>query len=322
MSRIVAGIVIYKPDYLVLSKLIEEIAPEVSAIIIVTNSVMMASEYLNLQRLADQTPVVLDNPGENIGLGCAYERIMDFAQIKGLSGQADRVILFDQDSSPSRGMITALVARMDMLKLFGECPAVIGPKPVAAASNHKSPTIYYHSPSRHAASSEAVWFTISSGSLIDLAAYRQIGAFRGDFFIDCIDIEWCLRAWSEGYSCWSAEDVLMPHRLGTGYITVPLLGWKMPTQSSLRLNTYARNQAALLCMSHVPKYWKFRICAYLVVQILVYWLADRGKIARPKSMIAGFAAGIKGRLGPPPHINCAGKARTHSASCVKEVVRG
>lgn len=300
MQRIVAGIVTYNPDFPVLQGLVSAVAADVAAVVVVANSPMNASDRALLRRAAGNTPVHIDDPGDNIGLGGAYERIMARAD----SGErafrdVGRVVLFDQDSSPTAGMVSALVSRMDTLQRMGERPALVGPTPVAATPGHKPPTVYGHSSGRSVANSRAVWFAISSGSLIDVAAFREIGAFRSDFFIDAIDIEWCFRAWSAGYSCWTANDILMPHRLGGGQVSVPLIGWVLPLQTPLRLGTYARNQAALLRVGHVPRHWKVRVCCYLAAQTLAYWLADHGRTARPRSLVKGFVAGLAGRLGPP-----------------------
>ena len=82
---------------------------------------------------------------------------------------------------------------MDSLHRAGVRPAVIGPRPVAPnppGNAHKAPTIHPHRPGTRIGSAEPVWFVISSGSLISLAALSDVGGFEDDFFIDAIDVEW------------------------------------------------------------------------------------------------------------------------------------
>ncbi len=50
-------------------------------------------------------------------------------------------------------------------------------------------------PDRRARPTQSI---ISSGSAISADAYRVLGAFREDYFIECVDIEYGLRAWSRG----------------------------------------------------------------------------------------------------------------------------
>lgn len=293
MNRPLAGIVLYHPDLEVLSGLISAIAPEIAGLTLVCNTPLAPAEASLLEAAAGNIPFRIDDAGGNIGLGLAYQRIM-----AGTKGK--RVILFDQDSSPPPGMITSLMETMDLLQKTGQRPAIAGPKPVSASPDYKSPTIHRHSSGLRIGEASAVWFTISSGSLVEPAAFAAIGDFRGDFFIDAIDVEWGFRAWSKGYSCWLAENIEMPHRLGGGHIRIPLLGWQMPAQPPMRLYTYARNQAAMLRLPYIPGAWKRKACLYLMVQTIAYWLGDHGRLIRPSSIIKGFIAGLAGRLGPPP----------------------
>lgn len=55
---------------------------------------------------------------------------------------------------------------------------------------------------------------MTSGSLLDLAAYRAAGPYRDDFFIDFIDNEYCLRLVSSGYSVVQASRAVLRHTVG------------------------------------------------------------------------------------------------------------
>jgi rhamnosyltransferase len=41
--------------------------------------------------------------------------------------------------------------------------------------------------------------TITSGSLVSLTVFQLLGGLRDDFFIDCVDHEYCLRARAHGF---------------------------------------------------------------------------------------------------------------------------
>ena len=123
------------------------------------------------------------------------------------------------------------------------------------------------------ASATRVEFAISSGSLVDVAAARAIGPFRSDFFIDAIDLEWCMRANHLGFSVWVADRVFMDHRLGRGVIAIP--GLRLADQPPRRLYTFVRNQLAMLRLPHVPRLHKLKTVASLPARLAIYLVRNR-----------------------------------------------
>ena len=61
---------------------------------------------------------------------------------------------------------------------------------------------------------EDVSIVITSGALYNLKAYPKIDPFRDDFFIDYVDIEYCLRAKQNGYNIVVNCNARLYHRLG------------------------------------------------------------------------------------------------------------
>lgn len=87
---------------------------------------------------------------------------------------------------------------------------------------------------------------ITSGSLFSLAAFRELCGFRDEFFIDGVDVEYCLRARSRGFEVVLARKPLMQHCVGN--ITMHrLLGVKTWTSNHSPVRRYymARNQMIL-----------------------------------------------------------------------------
>ena len=291
MSRTIAGIVAFYPDPARVLRLIASIADDVSRIVLFANSPLEAAIKNGLSTAAAQTSVTLIAPGENVGLGSAYNRIVELARLEG----AEFVLLFDQDSTPSEGMVRRLEHLADELKSRGEKPAVVGPRPTKA--NGEPFKVPRRRSSAEGLPGLAVDFAISSGSLIALRATAEVGPFNEEFFIDAIDIEWCEGL--ERRRSVLGVDIPMTHRLGRGVIHLPL-GLRLTDQPSERLYTYFRNQVAMLRLPHVPSAWKLRFIASLPARCLIYAL--RNGFARPavSAIIFGLIDGIAHRLGPPP----------------------
>ncbi len=55
---------------------------------------------------------------------------------------------------------------------------------------------------------------MTSGNLVNLNIYKEIGGYNEDFFIDGIDIEYCLRLKKHGYRIVRFNDVEIDHDLG------------------------------------------------------------------------------------------------------------
>jgi rhamnosyltransferase len=291
-KRTVAGIVAFHPDPSGLVRLIASVAADVARIILFANSPLDRAVSDQIAKSAPGTPTTFITPGENLGLGRAYNSIIELALREG----AEFALLFDQDSMPSQGMVGRLEDLFDQLRRQNEKPAVVGPRPVKVNGEP------FKIPRRRAQPTHlpatAVDFAISSGSLIALSAVKAVGPFDEEFFIDAIDIEWCSRAWKAGWSVWLGTDIPMTHRLGLGVIHLPF-GLRMTDQPPQRLYTYFRNQVAMLRLAHVPAAWKLRFVASLPARCFIY--SVRNRFAKPvvKAIGLGLVDGIMNRLGSP-----------------------
>lgn len=289
--RTTAGIVTFKPDPADLVQLVSLIGHTTAQVVVFANSPLSADLQEAIHG-ASSSPVRFLSPGKNVGLGKAYNEIAAIAA----ESDSEFLLLFDQDSTPSRDMVPRLEAMAESLRARGSRPALVGPLPVNAAGEpFKIPYLENHPNSEGFA---AVSFAISSGSLIALDALAAVGSFNEDLFIDAVDIEWCFRARARGWSVWLGMNVPMSHRLGLGMIEVPL-GIQMADQPPHRLYTYFRNQTALLRMPHVPLAWKFRFVASVPLRSCVYGMRQRPGLLTLKAIGLGLLDGIRLKLGSP-----------------------
>lgn len=292
-TRCVAGIVIYRPQFEALRRLVASLADDVATVAIYANSPVSGEEQQALEAAAGLAELVVLRPGLNRGLGAAYNA---FRQLAEASGSAF-LFLLDQDSQPRAGLVRALVATHRALASRGERVAVVGPQPVDVEGEAMRLSAAKRQPPAKA-DPVRTRFVISSGSLIGLDALAEIGDFRSDYFIDAIDIEWCLRAGAAGYSIWVDPAVAMPHQLGRGVIRLPL-GLLLTDQPARRLYTYVRNQLAMLRLPHVPVQHKAKFVVSLPVRLVVHLVHHRFSRDCRMALANGLADGIRNRLGPP-----------------------
>ncbi|MBO1020551.1 glycosyltransferase family 2 protein [Methylobacterium sp. SD274] len=292
-TQTIAGIVIYHPDQANLLRLVGVLAPDVREIVIYANSAFSQQDEETLRAAAHGTDLSVMRPGSNLGLGVAYNVLLDHATKRG----APFLLLLDQDSLPPPGAIPRLAALHARLATAGKKPAIVGPRPTDWSGKPlRSPP--EQEGGRDETKATRVQFVISSGSLMNCEVARAVGPFRADFFIDAIDVEWCMRANHRGYSIWIADDVPMAHELGRGRIRLPF-GLTPTDQPPRRLYTFLRNQLAMLRMSHVPPAHKARTLLLLPLRIVVYLGRNRFSSEVRTALWRGLIDGACAKLGPP-----------------------
>ncbi len=59
-----------------------------------------------------------------------------------------------------------------------------------------------------------VWFTITSGSMLNMETYKQCGPFQNELFIDAVDHEYCFRIIQAGYQVINLDYLHLSHKIG------------------------------------------------------------------------------------------------------------
>lgn len=140
-----------------------------------------------------------------------------------------------------------------------------------------------------------VTYAISSGSLVNLAVYPEIGPHDESLFIDFVDIEWGLRASQLGYQVLTNLSAQLRHHLGDK--PVNFLGKQIVNHSPLRHYYYCRNLMAMLRKGHVPAIWKLHELAKLPIRVALYSLCNRNGKAHFILMLSGLWDGLKHQKG-------------------------
>lgn len=285
--RVAAATVLYKPDAGQLEALLAPLHRDgIRVFVFLNGPVAPAVEA----RLAAADAALLRSP-DNLGLGHALNAVGEAAATEGFAF----LLLLDQDSVPPSGLAEALVVQFDWL---APSAAALGPRLIAPEGEHYLEPWY----ARRSAAGPGITlvdFLPTSGTLISLAAWRQVGPFRADYFIDGVDVEWCFRASASGYRCYLAEAIAMPHRWGDATAQARRKP-QILRQSLTRSFYYLRNTVASLCLPHMPLGWRFRSCLRVVAQAVLLLGMQPFSGRTWRTVVAALSSGLRGKLGPIP----------------------
>ena len=287
-SQVCAIVITYHPDEALPDRL-DRLRPQVQGVIIVDNGSTEAERQM-LRGLAANPAVEVIFNGENLGVARALNIGLQRAAALGYVS----VLLLDQDSCVAKDMIETLLAAQASFPDTGRL-AVIG----SGFSEVK--------PSPHIGSSPPgdVWVevqsTITSGSLLPMAAYSAIGPFREELFIDHVDTDYCLRARAKGYRVIKTRKELMSHAIGSPTRHSMLWAKKWTTNHSPdRRYYFARNDTVMLREygTHGTAGWAWKSFCRSLRQCKRIALYEEGKAAKIGAVMHGWWDGMRGRLGP------------------------
>ena len=123
---------------------------------------------------------------------------------------------------------------------------------------------------------------------------------REDFFIDHVDIEWCHRARSMGYSLFGTGWATMYQRLGEARLRVWYLRWRYESEySPIRSYYRLRNLVALWKLDFIDWRWKVRNTWYgLGLFIPIHFFAKKQNAKHFLMAAKGVWHGLTNRMGP------------------------
>ena len=292
-DRLAAGTVLYHPDPDLLDRLLHALDRNDMHVFVFVNGETTSAVDDSLARISNIDTI---RSAANVGLGAGLNEIVRAAEAGGFS----HVLLFDQDSSPEPGLPSALSDCVRRLQIASEPVAAVGPRLVVPPGGRYKPLRYSKRRRAGLPCGTAVNFLPTSGSLVSIAAWRRIGPFRADYFIDGIDIEWCYRAWSQGYACVLVDELEMVHRWGVPSAKRGRSGHQIARQSDLRAYYHFRNALYGLRLTHMPWRWRASQVPRLTAQMFLF-VQSRG-FRRPSWVLLrrALAAGLAGRLGSAP----------------------
>lgn len=273
-ENICAIVVTYRPDQGLMERL-QCIHSQVRRTVVVDNgSEEDCFGHVNSAGSIPGMTVMRNNA--NRGIAAALNQGLEWARDHGYGW----VLLFDQDTVPWPTTLAKLI------QVYEEFPdkarlAVMGCNRFLKQAAGKK------------------WWTeaktvITSGSMVSLSAVRAIGNFREEFFIDCVDFEFCLRARSRGFAVVEILEPIMTHSIGNPK-PVRLLWIRGRTANHRPWRWYymARNNAVLIA-EYLWKdpFWGFRAGFTLAYTLLLSLIFDDSPWQRLKYVILGLSDAV------------------------------
>jgi rhamnosyltransferase len=299
-KRICAVLVSFHPDP-ELPIRVGRILAQMGALVVVDNGSGEAPRRM-LEEMAADPRISLELNGENLGIA----RALNIGIRRAAQLGYEWVLLLDQDSLPDAGMSDAMIAVHagfpDPARL-----AVLGAgfrdvhKPDPGVDGSSGRPESPGRPSEGSAAWEEVESVITSGSLLSVAMFDRIGAFRDEFFIDYVDADFCFRARSLGFRVVSTRKPLMSHAIGasTRHGILGIHRWTS-NHSADRRYYIARNDTVMLKEhGRLPGgAWALKSLGRRIrtaKRILLYEDAKWSKLA---AVAQGWWHGVWGKLGP------------------------
>lgn len=300
--NVCAIVVTYHPDMAVLGDLLSATCPQVGSMVIVDNgSPKHIVSWLRGQ-VGTANIFVIPLPG-NLGVGAAHNRGIAWARQHGFS----HVLLMDQDSIPARDMVQQLHDALEQLGNHNTLIAGIGPSYIDSYTGTRSSFVRFGLISIKKVDNEQqemggiieTDFLISSGSLIPMKVFDNVGLMDEGLFIDHVDTEWVLRAKSRGYTIYGAYNAVMRHSLGNATLRFWFLRWRnVPLHSPERHYYIFRNSLVLFRRPYAPRQWIINDIVRLGYIAVFYPIFAPQRIKRIAMILKGIWDGLHRVQGP------------------------
>ena len=177
--------------------------------------------------------------GENKGLSAGLNLGCRLA----IGQQCDWLLTMDQDSHFEGNQLADLIAGIDDVEQrFGKT-GILSPYHLVSKDFD----------TRAAQRYTAERFVMTSGNLLNLGAATTIGPFEEKLFIDCVDMDYCLRLRKAGFAVIQDNSVQLRHSLGNfqkGTIAALAIGYS--NHNPVRRYYITRNRSYVL-----RKYFRF-----------------------------------------------------------------
>lgn len=293
-TKICAIFVTFYPDREMLTNAVCAVFSQVDKIVLVDNTDHY--HYGVVQNFAAR-PVEKIFLKKNKGIAAGHNAGIFWAKEHGYS----HVLLMDQDSLASENMVPLLLS-VEQKLLSEKCEvAAVGPNVLNIKQNAQMPFLqrkrgFIRSFKCESVAMPEVVHLISSGSLIRIFILDMVGGMDEALFIDYVDIEWGLRAFSKGCHCYGVCAATLFHQLGAKKILVPALGNRqLILHNALRYYYQFRNGILLFKRPYVALDWiLYDAVIQKIIRFFLFLFFSPAPLQNTGMMLKGVLHAIRG----------------------------
>lgn len=279
-NEVAAVVILYNPNDSVYEN-IESYKDQVDILLIYDNS-----EVKNLAligRLINCSKVVYIDNKSNRGIA----EVLNMAAEKAINLGYKFLLTMDQDSKAPRDLIRKLIGKFKE----SDKVSIVSPLHSNKFNTHLKSNKNIE---------EKVMSVMTSGNLLSLNAYQVIGPFLEDFFIDYVDIEYCIRANFLNYQVIRINDIVLLHN-EANLTNKKILSRVYYPSNNFPTRFYYKTRNLLYLRSIYKKKFsyplKMEYDAYLrnVVKMLLF---EKEKVKKTRMILFGildYVRGIKGK---------------------------
>ncbi len=241
--------------------------------------------------------------GRNLGIATALNRGVARAAELGFS----HAILFDQDSRPDCGFAAALVATAAAHpRAAVVVPRIVeqgaAPRLYRWARRHAALPFFFQRVACEGVDLPEVTMAITSGSLVEIDAWRALGGVDETLFIDYVDTDHCLRVVQSGRTIAVSAGAVLLHRLGDRRERrLAGLTLRPTNHAPFRHYFMARNRVHLWRRhAGARPDWAVFDFSYMLYNTFRVLASEEARWRKLNAMVLGTWDGLLGRLGPCP----------------------
>ncbi len=279
-----AVIVTYHPDDGMIANL-QKIAAQVQKMVVVDNG--SSTDILDSLRMASRVfGFQLIENAQNLGIAEALNQGVRWARSKGFPW----VIFFDQDSEITDGfvdqMFISLDSHPDRQRVCSIHPKYLDQK------------CGVHLEVRRAKDGGPIT-SMTSGAMMPVWIFDKIGYFASEYFIDWVDVEYCLRIRGAGYLIAESKYAVLMHSAGHPQM-VTFAGFSFwPTHhSAVRRYYISRNRIAVYRKYfRVFPAWTLYLIYESFRETIKCFLGERDRVHKFRNFLLGTWDGLAGTMG-------------------------